>query len=1001
MSQTLCTLLETVQHRFDCLERTIQIKAQANRGNCATIAEMKTEIQALRSLIEELQDQTQGLITPPQSLEIPCQRDVEAYAKELHQINQQLQQEIHDRKQVEATLRQSEARFRDLTETIQDVFYIADPSAAKAIYISPAYDKLWGQSRERVYQNFFAWTEAIHPEDYDRVRRSVEQQLQFGGEFVQQYRIIRPDGTLCWVLDRNFPVHDETGKLLRIVGVIKDISDRVQMEQERQQVEAALRESEARYRTITELTSDYIYSCAITLEGGMIEEWATPNVVRITGYTFEDFPTGENAWLTAVHPDDLEQVCQFERGIIERNQPGSLEYRIVTQSGETRWICDHIQPQWSEAEQRVVRFLGAVEDITDRKQAEEALRKSEEQLRLTFDLTRIGCWDLNYLTGEEIWNDNHYLMWGYAPGSVNVTPQTWRDRVHPEDIERIEALMTHALNTDTDYEAEYRIVLGDGNSRWVISRGRGIHNEQGEAVRMLGIILDITERKAHDTQLRLLESVVLHTNDAILITAADPVAPPGPSILYVNPAFTKMTGYSAEETIGQTPFMFVGPKTYLETIDQMLAALRLGQADRAELISYRKDGSEFWIELNIIPILNEHGCLTHWVNVQRDITQRKQSETQLRQFNAELELRVQQRTHELQDSEERFRLAFDHAVNGIALISPDGYWLKVNPALCQILGYTEQEFYALTIDQLTHPDDLELRIDTFRKALAGEISISQIENRYLHKLGHPVWTICAAVLVRDRDNVPLYFVAQVQDITERREIDQLKQEFISIVSHELRTPLTSIQGSLGLLTAGVLNDEPDTMNHMLTIAESEAQRLVRLVNDILDLERLEAYNVILNQHWWRVSTVLEHAIAALQSFVEQHPVTISICPDSLEVWADRDRIVQVLVNILSNATKFSPVESTIELSVEHVSTPIPHALFQIRDYGRGIPSHQLEAIFGRFKQVDSSDSRNQGGTGLGLAICRNIVQQHGGRIWVESTLGEGSTFYFTIPRPSE
>jgi PAS domain S-box-containing protein len=744
MSQTLSTLLETVQHRFDRLERTVQAKDQANRGNCGTIAEMKTEIQALRLLIEELQDQTQGLVSNRQSLEIDCQRDIEAYAEELRQINQQLQQEIHERNQVEATLRQSESRFRELTETIQDVFYISAPGATETLYVSPAYEKIWGRSCDALYQHANDWSDAIHPDEREQVWRDLNEHLHLGG-FEAEYRIIRPDGTIRWILDRNFPVYDETGQLIRIVGVAKDVSDRVQMEQERQQVEMALRESEARYRTITELTSDYIYSCAITPDGHMLEEWATPNMARITGYTVEDFPTGENAWLTAVYPDDLERVCRFERDIIERNQPGSLEYRIITKSGETRWICDRIQPQWSEAEQRVVRFLGAIEDIT----------------------------------------------------------------------------------------------------------------------------------------------------------------------------------------------------------------------------------------------------------------QRKHSETQLRQFNAELEHRVHQRTQELQDSEERFRLAFDNAVNGIALISPDGYWLKVNPALCQILGYTEQEFYALTVDQITHPDDLEPHVEAFRRALAGEISISQIEKRYLHKLGHPVWTICAAVLVRDRDNVPLYFVTQVQDITERREIDQLKQEFISIVSHELRTPLTSIQGSLGLLTAGVLNDEPDTMNHMLTIAESEAQRLVRLVNDILDLERLEAYNVILNQQWWRVSTLIEQAIAALQSFFDQHCVTISICPDLLEIWADRDRIVQVLVNLLSNATKFSPVGSTISLSVEYVSTPIPHALFQIRDDGRGIPSHQLEAIFGRFKQVDSSDSRNQGGSGLGLAICRNIVQQHGGRIWVESTLGEGSTFYFTIPRPSE
>jgi signal transduction histidine kinase len=239
---------------------------------------------------------------------------------------------------------------------------------------------------------------------------------------------------------------------------------------------------------------------------------------------------------------------------------------------------------------------------------------------------------------------------------------------------------------------------------------------------------------------------------------------------------------------------------------------------------------------------------------------------------------------------------------------------------------------------------------------------------------------------------------QIQDITERRAIDKMKNEFISLVSHELRTPLSSIRGSLGLLAAGVLDNEPKAAKQMLEIAASESERLVRLVNDILDLERLEANKISLNQQWCDTANLIQQAMDILRPLAEENNITISLLPSRVQIWVDRDRIIQTLVNLLSNAIKFSPAETVVTISVQDQADRV---LFKVKDQGRGIPADKLENIFGRFQQVDVSDSRQKGGTGLGLAICRKIVQQHGGRIWAESILGKGSTFYFTLPIPLE
>jgi PAS domain S-box-containing protein len=403
----------------------------------------------------------------------------------------------------------------------------------------------------------------------------------------------------------------------------------------------------------------------------------------------------------------------------------------------------------------------------------------------------------------------------------------------------------------------------------------------------------------------------------------------------------------------------------------------------------------------------------HWLI--RDISDRKRTEETLKQSNQQLETRVIQRTSELSQantqlqlelsdrkraqfallqSEELFRNAFTFAVNGLALVGLDRHFLRVNPALCGLLGYTETELLGLTLDEVTDETDRETYRNNLNRLILGEVQSIQTERRYLHKLGYPLWVMGSTSLVRGFQGEPLYFVSQIQDINEHRIAEQVKSDFISVVSHELRTPLASICGSLGLLAAGALDTNPESSRQMLRIAAIESDRLVRLVNDILSLDRLEARKLPLEKQQCNVADLIQQATRSLQSLAEENNIAITLIPNSIEIWADPDRIVQVLINLLSNAIKFSPPKSPITLKVQNLGGQI---IFQVQDRGRGIPANKREAIFGRFQQVDSSDARQKGGTGLGLAICRAIAQQHGGQIWVESIEGEGSTFYFTLP----
>ena len=372
------------------------------------------------------------------------------------------------------------------------------------------------------------------------------------------------------------------------------------------------------------------------------------------------------------------------------------------------------------------------------------------------------------------------------------------------------------------------------------------------------------------------------------------------------------------------------------------------------------------------------------------------------QLRRSLEERVLERTKELRAITNQNELLLSSVADGIYGVDTEGRVTMVNRATVKLLGRPEAELLGANAHDLFHApriDGTPFPYDGcyIAEATTSGLTASGEDDLYLRGDGRTIVVEATASPLRGEDGISGAVVV-FRDVSQRREMDRMKQEFISVVSHELRTPLTSIRGALGLLAGGAFGDLPPSAAKMIDIATSGSVRLGRLVNDILEIERLDTGVLPLAIRVHDAAAACHEAVVATSGMAQAAEVTLALGAVDGRVRADKDRLIQVLINLVGNAIRFSDPGDSVLVA----ATPADGRVeFAVTDTGRGIPEDKLESIFGRFSQVDSSDTREKGGTGLGLAICRGLIERMDGRIWVESTLGEGSTFRFELPAEDE
>jgi PAS domain S-box-containing protein len=408
----------------------------------------------------------------------------------------------------------------------------------------------------------------------------------------------------------------------------------------------------------------------------------------------------------------------------------------------------------------------------------------------------------------------------------------------------------------------------------------------------------------------------------------------------------------------------------------------------------------------------------------------------LKQLNENLKQEIVERERalkELQEARDALRrlshqneLILNSAGEGIYGIDPKGKVVFVNPAAVKMLGYEKENLIGQFMhDLLKHskPEGLPYVWEqspvckTLKYGKTYHVTGDLFERQDSYSF--PAEYVSTSI--QEKGKI-IGAVVIFKDITERQMIESMKDEFIAVVSHELRTPLTSIRAALGLLAQEKLEISAAKRQRMIEIAFSNTNRLVRLVSDILDVEKIKLGKIRLNKKNCNLADIMAQAADEMHAMAEKHGIHLAVSSLSMQLYADPDKMIQTLTNLLSNAIKFSPNGSTVSMTAEEIGAhglankdfsdrskeaiqrilealeeDLKMLLIQVKDQGKGIPENKLEAIFDQFEQLQASDAEHQGGTGLGLAICRSIVEQHKGVIWAESTLGLGSTFAFVLP----
>ncbi len=896
---------------------------------------------------------------------------------QLKALNETLEMLVAERTE---SLQKSQALFAGILEIANDAIISVDSNQQITLFNQGA-EKIFGyKSEEAIGQPL----NLLLPEQF---RSSHNQHIQ---RFAQSSGKARTMGDRSEILGRRrdgteFPAEASISKLqigneTIFTVMLRDISDRKQAER-----------SLAHMAAIVEYSGDGIISKSLD---SIILSWNNA-AEKIFGYTSEEI-IGQSI-TKLIPPNQIYEESQIIETIKQGQTIESYETVRVRKDGKLINISSTISPL-KDTRGKIIGASIIKRDITDRKLAEKerqqieiSLRNSEEQFRHAFEDASIGMAIVSL--------DGHFLkvnpvlcqIVGYS--SEELLGLTFQSITHPHDLELdlsyVKQLLAGTLST---YQMEKRYFHKQGHIVWILLNGSLVQDDHGNPLHFIAQIQDITARKEAQKTIEL-QSIIMNNmaGGVCLVKASDL------TLVYTNPKFDAMFGYAEGELVGQP----VGVINYIaanvtpsETVADVVTQLDRDGEAKYEVYNKKKDGTLFWCRAYTSRFDHpEYGSV--YVAVQEDVTELKLAEQAMR------------------ESEERLQLALE--------ASGDGLWdwnMKgesyLSPRYQEMLGYKAGELVldVQVWDKMLHPDERDWVMDNLNNYLKDSSRHYAFDYRLKTKSGEWKWIAnYGKVFAWDDQGKPVRLIGTHRDISDRKQVElELQQAkeaaeaanlaksmFLSNMSHELRTPLNAILGFTELMSY----DPSLSPKHQedLTIINRSGKHLLELINDILDLSKIESGQMKLNLSDFDLESLLGSIESLFQIQAQEKDLKLTIeCDRNLPkfIHTDQKKLYQTLVNLLANAIKFTK-QGSVTLRVRQIGNDLNQCqlLFEVEDTGAGIAPKEIDSLFKPFVQAQAGNKLNQG-TGLGLAISQRFIQLMGGQIQVQSTLNQGSTFSFEI-----
>lgn len=849
--------------------------------------------------------------------------------------------------------------------------------------VNKAWEELFGMSRASFLGKQVRDLYPQNPEIAEKHAIKDRELWERPGSQSYEIPIVTPDGhkreTVYYkaTFPASLPSGDEPAGL---VGAIFDVTAR-------SRAQAALRESEERFRAVVDSANEgmLVYDRSLVVIAG------NRAAERILGVPLSELigKAGFTSLLPCVREDGSPagQDDRPTRITVRTGKPQTgRRVGIKRPDGSVTWLSVNTAFLRRLDETDYYGLVSTINDITAQRDAEERLRDSEARFRRTFELAGSGM--------AHIGMDRRFIRVNRRLCEILGYPEeelihlTGRQISHPDDLDMINRERPRLYSGEIDaVRLEKRYLRKDGGVVWVALTVTVERDAAGQPLYEIAVYNDITAQSAAEARLRESEERFRRTFELAGSGLAH-VSLDG-RFLRVNSRLREMLGYTEKELVGLSVKDISHPEDR-DVADPQRAKLVAGEIDSARLEKryLRKDGAVIWASLTIAMERDAAGRPQYAISVFDDITSRKHGEAALRA------------------SEERFRQTFELAASGMAHVDLQGRFMRVNKSLCEILGYTAAELIGRSVKEISHPQDRDVTDAQRARVSANEIESARFEKRYLRADGRVTWVDLAVALARDAAGAPQYEIAIFDDITERKDAEaalreaheELKrsnaelEQFAYVASHDLQEPLRMVASYTQLLGRRYESKLDSDAREFMAYIVDGATRMKQLIEDLLAYSRVgtkrEDFKAISSE------AALRRALFNLRAAIEECGAVVT--HDTMPtVNADEPQLAQLFQNLMGNALKFrSNSVPRIHIGIAELEN---EWRFELRDNGIGIEPQYFERIFMVFQRLHNKGEYP--GTGIGLAICKKVVERHGGRIWVDSRPGEGSSFHFALPKP--